>query len=82
MSKKKVLTKNKVVQSIKKLVDIGPDKGYNDCNNIKDNIKENIIGGFNKMTKLRKSNCSNRRKESRCHPVFILSALPKEPGSR
>lgn len=46
MSKKKALTKKKVVQSIKKLVDIGPDKGYNDCNNIKDNIKENIIGGL------------------------------------
>lgn len=46
MSKKKALTKKKVVQSIKKLVDIGPDKGYNDCNNIKDNIKKNIIGGL------------------------------------
>lgn len=38
--------KKKIVQSIKKLVDIGPDKGYNDCNNIKDNIKKNIIGGL------------------------------------
>ena len=31
------------MQSIKKLVDIGPDKDYNCCNNIKDNIKKNII---------------------------------------
>ena len=31
------------MQSIKKLVDIGPDKDYNGCNNIKDNIKKNII---------------------------------------
>ena len=28
------------MQSIKKLVDIGPDKDYNGCNNIKDNIKK------------------------------------------
>ena len=31
------------MQSIKKLVDIGPDKDYNGCNNIKDNIERGFI---------------------------------------
>lgn len=38
--------KKLVVQSTKNSIDMCRNKGYNGCNNIKDNIKENIIGGL------------------------------------